>query len=76
MIRSQSTAETGSNVAIVGAYREKGSISGKVGIKNRVGIGGKVGIRVSPNKDIFGPSRVTFLLYRALSVVYNKGVGE
>ena len=41
-----------------------------------VGIGGRVGIGASPNKDIFGPSRVTLLLYRALSVVYSGGVGE
>jgi hypothetical protein len=31
-------------VAVVGACREKGSISGRVGIINRVGIGGRVGI--------------------------------
>ena len=76
MIRSQLTAETGSDVAVVGACREKGGISGKVGIRGRVGISGKAGIGASLGKDIFGPFKVTFLLYRALSIVYSRGVGE
>src|SRR6266702_66820 len=54
LIRSQSTAETGSNVAVVracyegvchkGVYHEEGGIGGKVGVGGRVGVGGKVGI--------------------------------
>ena len=64
------TAETSSGVAIVGAYREKGGISA------RVGIGGKVGIGVSFNKDAFRPSRVFFLLHGVLSIVYSGGVGK
>ena len=35
-----------------------------------------VGIGVSFNKDAFGPSKVSFLLNRALSVVYSGGVGK
>jgi len=70
LIRSQLTAETGSNVAVVGAYREKG------GISSRVGIGGKAGIGASSGKDVFGPSGVLLLLHGALSVVYSGGVGE
>jgi len=70
LIRSQLTAETGSNVAVVGACREKGGIGG------RVGIGGRAGIGASSGKDVFGPSRVPLLLYRALSVVYSGGVGK
>ena len=58
-------AETGSSVAVVRAYREEGSISGKVGIGDRVGIGGRVGIGASSGKDVFGPS-----------IVYSGGVGE
>ena len=42
----------------------------------RVGIGGKVGIEVSFSKDIFRLSKVPFLLYGALSIVYSRGVGE
>jgi hypothetical protein len=56
----------GSNIAVVGAYREKG------GIGSRVGISGRVGIGASSGKDIFRP----LLLYRALSIVYSGGVGE
>ena len=41
-----------------------------------VGIGGRVGIGASPNKDVFGLSRVPLLLYRALSIVYSGGVGK
>ena len=70
MIYSQLTAKTGSNITIVRAYCEKGGIKGRVGISSRVGIG------VSPSKDIFGLSRVTLLLHRALSVVYSKGVSK
>ena len=36
----------------------------------------RVGIGASSNKDIFGPFRVPFLLYRALSIVYSRGVGK
>ena len=35
-----------------------------------------VGIGASSGKDAFGPSRVPFLLYGALSIVYSGGVGE
>ena len=76
MIRSQSTAETGSDVAVVGACCEKGGIGGRVSIRGRVGISGRAGIGASLSKDIFGPSGVTFLLHRALSMVYSRGVGE
>ena len=69
LIRSQSTAKTGSGVAVVGAYREKGGIGGRVGISGRVGIG------ASSGKDVFRLYRAP-LLYRALSVVYSGGVGE
>ena len=60
----------GSDVVIVGAYYKKS------GISNRVGIGGRVGIGVSLGKNIFGPFRVTLLLYRALSIVYSGGVNK
>jgi len=70
LIRSQSTAETGSNVAVVGACREKGGIGG------RVGIGGRAGIEASSGKDVFGPSRVLLLLHGASSIVYSRGVGK
>ena len=70
------TAETGNNIAIVGAYYEKGGISSRVGIRGKIGISSKIGIGASPSKDIFGPSRVTLLLHRASSVVYSRGVGE
>ena len=76
MICSQLTAETGSDVAVVRAYCEKGGINSKVGIRGRVGIGGRAGIGASPSKDIFGLSGVTLLLHRALSVVYSRGVGK
>ena len=36
----------------------------------------RVGIGVSSSKDIFGPSRVPFLLHGASSIVYNGGVGK
>ena len=49
-------------MAVVGACCEKG------GIGSRVGIGGKAGIGASSGKDVFGPSRVPLLLYRALSI--------
>ena len=35
-----------------------------------------VGIGASSSKDVFRPSRVPLLLYRALSIVYSGGVGE
>ena len=60
----------GSNIAIVKAYHKKGNINTRVGISNKVGIG------ASSSKDIFGLSKVPLLLYRALSIVYSKGVGE
>ena len=41
-----------------------------------VGIGGRVGIGASSGKDVFRPSRVPLLLYRALSIVYSRGVGK
>ena len=65
LIRSQSTAETGSGVAVVRACREEGGIGGKVGIGNKVGISGRAGIKTSSGKDVFGPS-----------IVYSGGVGE
>jgi len=58
------------NIAVVGAYRKKGSIS------NRVGISGRVGIGASYGKDVFRLSRVPLLLYGALSIVYSGGVGK
>ena len=64
-----------------GACRKKGSISGKIGVDNRVGISSRVdidkrvGIEASSNKDAFRPPKVP-LLYRALSMVYSKGVGK
>jgi len=61
LIHSQSTAETGRGMAVVG-----------VG----VGISGRVGIGASSSKDVFRPSRAPLLLYGALSVVYSGGVGE
>ena len=60
----------GSNIAVVGACRKKGSIS------SRVGIGGRVGIGAGSSKDAFRPSRVPLLLRGALSIVYSGGVGE
>ena len=36
----------------------------------------RVGIGASSNKDIFRPSKVPLLLYRALSIVYSRGVGK
>ena len=47
-----------------------------VGACARVGINNKVDIGVSPGKDTFRLSRVSLLLYRALSMVYSGGVGE
>ena len=41
-----------------------------------VGISGRVGIGASSGKDVFRPSGVLLLLYRALSIVYSGGVGE
>ena len=57
-------------MAIVGTYYKKGGISARVGISGRVGIG------TSSNKDIFRLFRVPLLLYRALSIAYNGGVGK
>ena len=88
MICSQSTAETGSGVAVARAYckgaccegacRKEGSISGSVGIGGRASsrAGGRVGIGASSSKDAFRLSGVPLLLYRALSIVYSGGVGE
>ena len=42
----------------------------------RVNISSRAGIEASFSKDIFGLFRVPLLLYRALSVVYNKRVGK
>ena len=64
------TAKIGSNIAVVRACHKKSGISA------RVGIGSKVGIGVSSSKDIFRPFRVPFLLYKALSIVYSKGVSK
>jgi hypothetical protein len=50
-------------MAIVGAFREKGGISGKVGIG------------ASSSKDVFRLSRVPLLLYRA-SIAYSGGVAK
>ena len=74
MIRSQSTAETGSSVAVVRACRE--GVYRKGAYRGEGGIGGKVGIRASFNKDAFRSFRVPLLLYRVLSVIYSGGVGE
>ena len=41
-----------------------------------VGIGNKIGIGASFSKNIFRPSKIPFLLYRALSIVYSRGVGK
>ena len=41
-----------------------------------VGIGGRVGIGASSSKDIFRLFSVPLLLYRALSIVYSREVGE
>jgi len=41
-----------------------------------VGIGGRVGIGASSSKDVFRPSKVPLLLYRASSIVYSGGVGK
>ena len=41
-----------------------------------VGISSRVGIGASSSKDAFRLSRVPLLLYRALSIVYSRGVGE
>ena len=76
MIRSQLTAKTGSNITIIRAYHEKGGISSRVGIRGKINISSKVGIGASPSKDIFGPFRVTLLLYKTSSVVYSRGVGK
>ena len=42
----------------------------------RAGIGGRVGIGASSYKDVFRLSKVSLLLYRALSIVYSGGVGK
>ena len=41
-----------------------------------VGIGGRVGIEASSSKDVFRLSRAPLLLYRALSIVYSRGVSK
>ena len=90
MIHSQSTAETGSGVAVAEAYCKgadcKGACRKRVyhegacrkegGIGSRVGIGGRAGIGASSSKDVFRPSRVPLLLHGASSTVYSGGVGE
>jgi len=85
LIRSQSTAETGSSVAVVGAcqegaYREgacrEGACRKEGDIGGRVGVGGRVGIGASCGKDAFRLFRVPLPLHRASSVVYSGGVGE
>src|SRR6266702_1929080 len=79
LIRSQSTAETGSGIAVVGACRKgtcrEGACRKEGGISGR-GIGSRIGIRASPSKDTFRPSRVPLLLHKASSMVYNGGVGK
>jgi len=57
-------------IAIVRAYREKGSSGAKIGI------GGRAGIGASSNKDVFRPSRVPLLLRGALSIIYSRGVDK
>ena len=42
----------------------------------KIGINNRAGIKASPSKDIFGLFKVPFLLYRVLSIVYNKGIGK
>jgi hypothetical protein len=66
----------GSGVAVVGACCKEGGIGARVGIRARVGTGAGVGTRASSSKDVFVPSRISLLLYRALSIVYSGGVGE
>ncbi len=41
-----------------------------------VGIGGRVSIGASSGKDVFGLSKVLFLLHGVLSIAYSEGVGE
>ena len=41
-----------------------------------VNISSEVGIGASSGKDIFRPSKVPLLLYRALSIVYSRGVDK
>ena len=41
-----------------------------------VGISGRVGIGASSSKDVFRSFRVPLLLYRALPIVYSRGVGK
>jgi hypothetical protein len=62
-MRSQSTAETGGSVAVVGACA-------------RVGIDGRADIGAGSGKDAFGLSGVPLLLQEASSMVYSGGVGE
>jgi hypothetical protein len=45
-------------------------------VRVRVGIGGRVGIGASSGKDVFRLFSMPLLLYRALSIVYSRGVGE
>jgi hypothetical protein len=70
LIYSQSTAEMDGGVA------ETGSSIAVVGACAKVGISGRADIGASPGKDVFGPFRVSFLLYGASSVVYSRGVGK
>jgi len=75
LIHSQSTAKTGSGIAVVGACCEESGIGAKVSIGAKasigagVGIGTGVGIGASSGRDAFGP-------LPASSVVYNGGVGK
>ena len=41
-----------------------------------MGISDSVGIGASSSKDVFRLSKVHLLLYRALSIVYSREVGE
>jgi len=66
----------GSGVAVVRACCKEGSIGARVGIRARAGTKAGAGTRASSSKDVFIPSRMSLLLYGALSVVYSGEVGE
>jgi len=79
------TAKIGSGIAVARAYYKgacrkgacrEGACYKEGNINSRVGIGGKVGIGASSGKDAFRLFRVPLLLYRALSMVYSRGVGK
>ena len=61
LIRSQSTAETSSGMAVVKACREGAYRKGAC--REEGGIGGKVGIGASSSKDAFRSFRVPLLLH-------------